>query len=167
MSVQEETLLWKYIDGECSAEEQQQVEHMLDRDERLRQSFDLMQRMHEKLSEQSPDQPSMRFTKNLMEQLPQLYTSPSRQPLMSPAWIYGITAVLVLAAIVASFFQTSNGAAAHPPFGLNIDLAAGTESAQGWLTQHLPSAGWIFPIFGLSLLVLLDRYLGKVVTKRS
>lgn len=49
MSLREETLLWQFIDGECSPEEAQQVCRMLETNQELQIAFDKLLRMHEQL----------------------------------------------------------------------------------------------------------------------
>jgi anti-sigma factor RsiW len=77
-------LLWKHIEGQCSPEEQQEVERLLAEDAAVKLEWAQVQRLHHALQQQEPEQPSMRFAKNVMERLPALYRKLSIQPLLSP-----------------------------------------------------------------------------------
>ena len=47
MSLREETLLWQFIDGECSPEEAQQVCRMLETNQELQIAFQKLMRLHQ------------------------------------------------------------------------------------------------------------------------
>ena len=66
-------LLWKYAEGECSAREKAAVEARLASDADFREELDMILELQSTLTTMQPEQPSMRFTQNVMESLPKIY----------------------------------------------------------------------------------------------
>jgi hypothetical protein len=113
-------LLWKYIDGGCSPEEQQTIERLLAEDEAFKQEWTKAQKLHAALQQQEVEQPSMRFAKNVLERLPALYRKISIQPLLSPLAKRVFIALLGLFFAVYFYFaylylQDNPAGAGSPP----------------------------------------------------
>lgn len=152
MSVMEETLLWKYIDGDCSPEELALVEKMLAEDQGLRQHFERMQALHGDLLNMDLEQPSMRFTTNIMDQLPVLKGT----QLLSSRWVLAAAFFLAAIPFLATFFQVPIGIKDEqlPTWWVDINLSLQTfAGAQNW-SNLLP---WIVPVAALALLFFADR----------
>lgn len=66
-----EELLWRYIDGDCSEEEQQLIKNALAEDESLKEAMAERQALHAALKKIEEEEPSMRFATNVMENLPE------------------------------------------------------------------------------------------------
>ncbi len=79
-------LLWKYAEGECNAQEQAAVEARLASDADFREELDMILELQSTLTSIEPEQPSMRFTQNVMESLPKIYAPAPVEPLVSPVW---------------------------------------------------------------------------------
>ena len=94
-----EILIWKYIDGECTPEEINQVEKRMAEDAEFKSAFLERKQLHEGMQEMEPEQPSMRFTQNLMEKLPELYLKFSVAPLIGARWARAIAGGLTLICI--------------------------------------------------------------------
>jgi hypothetical protein len=62
-----EEILWKYIDGNCSPEEQKIVSTLIAEDESYRLKYLELVVLSNDLSEMELDEPSMAFTYNVME----------------------------------------------------------------------------------------------------
>ena len=66
-------LIWKYLDGECTPQEKEQVQQLLAQDTTFAEEMELAKSLQETLSTMEPEQPSMRFSANVSEKLPSLY----------------------------------------------------------------------------------------------
>lgn len=99
-------LLWKYIEGSCSPEEQARAERLLAEDPQFRKEWALRSRLHQGLKEQEPEQPSLRFARNVMDLLPRLYGKREAPPLISPLWqkvMGGLAGAFLLAYFALAF----------------------------------------------------------------
>ncbi|MDX2070743.1 MAG: hypothetical protein SFV55_20105, partial [Haliscomenobacter sp.] len=66
-------LIWKYLDGECSPQEKEQVQLLMTQDLAFAEELAMAKSLQEALQELEPEQPSMRFSANVSEKLPALY----------------------------------------------------------------------------------------------
>ncbi len=73
MENEQSILIWKYLDGECTPQEKEQVQHLLTHDNTFADELELAKSLQETLQAIEPEQPSMRFSANLVEKLPALY----------------------------------------------------------------------------------------------
>ncbi len=152
MSVMEETLLWKYIDGDCTPAELALVEKMLAEEERIRKHFATMQLLHGDLLHLEMEEPSMRFTANVMEQLPVLKGT----QLLASRWVLLTALFLATVPFLAMLFKI--------PVGINTEelptqWAEWADSTQSlMLAQNWTSVlSWIVPITALVFLFFVDR----------
>ncbi|MDR0792785.1 MAG: hypothetical protein LBE82_05715 [Chitinophagaceae bacterium] len=73
----DEMLLWNFIAGIATDEEQQQVEQLIHSNDLWKNEYEAFLQTHQMLMRVEADQPSMRFTKNVMEQVAQYRIAPS------------------------------------------------------------------------------------------
>lgn len=73
MENEQSILIWKYLDGECTPQEKEQVQHLRTHDNAFADELELAKSLQETLQDMEPEQPSMRFSANLVEKLPALY----------------------------------------------------------------------------------------------
>ena len=101
-----EELLWKYIDGECSPEEAARVKRLMEENLSLKKEWAQRLKLHQELQQQEAEQPSMRFTRNVMDRLPELYRKLNISPLISPFWrkaLSGVAGIFLLAYFALAF----------------------------------------------------------------
>lgn len=79
--------IWDHIDAGDNAEAKAALEAQLGQDESLRVELAKSRKLHEELGKMEAEQPSMRFTQNLMDRLPQLYRRIPFKPLVSKPWV--------------------------------------------------------------------------------
>lgn len=72
MMEKDQQLIWKYLDNACSEEEMNFINDQIDRDDLFRKELKQAEKLHGLLGDVEPHQPSMRFVKNLMEQIPEM-----------------------------------------------------------------------------------------------
>ena len=104
MNEKDHELMWKFIDGDCEAEEFSYVQKKLDVDPLFHNEWKEKLILHEALKEIDYNQPSLRFVKNVMEALPAGNFKLTIPPLVpkSTIWrvIYGsiaFTAMMIFA----------------------------------------------------------------------
>ena len=87
MKDRDEILIWKYLDGRCDPTETAAVEKRLRNEEYFKSALEERKTLHQGLGSLEPEQPSMRFTANVMEHLPEMYKRLSVvPPLIRPLW---------------------------------------------------------------------------------
>ena len=154
---------WLSIDGDLDPAEQKLFEAALKKDAELAQTFSQAKILDTALRKQEAEQPSMRFSKNVLEQLPQLYRKINIEPLFSrKAITIGSIAVLsfILISISLAFIFQGN--------------ASGELDATFWSSYVNSLAGipdqWLLTIglvsFCLASIILLDHFLIKQMLKR-
>lgn len=105
-------LLWKYIDGQCTPEEVSRVERLLAEDAGFKREWAQRHKLHQHLRLEELEQPSMRFARNVMDRLPNLYRKLDIRPLISPLWrkaLTGLAGLFLLAyfALVFNVVETA------------------------------------------------------------
>jgi anti-sigma factor RsiW len=91
-----EEILWNYIDGNCSADEQQAITELIAKDEAYRLKYQELMSFNKEFMAIEIDEPPMAFTYNVMEAI---RTEHAQQPLkaaINNRIIMGIAAFFVL-----------------------------------------------------------------------
>lgn len=155
---------WLSLDGDLDPAEQKRFEQAMEKDVELATTFFEAKTLDKALSKQEAEQPSMRFSKNVFEQLPQLYKKISIEPLFTKkALTIGILSVLSFSilSVVLAFFLGGN--------------ASGGVESNFWKTYinqlaNIPNQ-WLLTIglasFCLAAVILLDQFLKKQILKRK
>lgn len=158
MKENDDRLIWKYIDDAATAEERSLVEKRQEDDPAFQAKLAERKELHRHLQETTPEQPSMRFARSVMEKLPDLYRR-TIEPLVQPFWVkvfFGTLGTFLVAyfGLVAYFVR-------QQPLD-SQDQVVTLTSRLGDAFASLPYQ--FFTIigalsFGFLTLVLLDRYL--------
>lgn len=86
-----EERLWDYIDGLSSAGEKTAVEKLLQDNAEWRAKYKELLEVNSLLQSSELDAPSMRFTKNVMEEISKLHVAPAAKSYINKKIIWGIT----------------------------------------------------------------------------
>jgi hypothetical protein len=121
-----EERLWDYVDGLSSAHEKSVIEKLLETDSEWRHKYKEILKANIFLQESIElDEPSMRFTQNVMEDIAKYKIAPAASTYINKKIIYGIAAVFVTI-IVAMFVYvfaniewTSAGSGSGMPFDIS------------------------------------------------
>lgn len=155
---------WLSIDGDLDPIDQQQFEEALEKDADLAETFSQAQLLDKVLEQQEAEQPSMRFSKNIFEQLPQLYRKINIEPLFSKkALTIGVSSVLafiLLSVALAFIFQGSSTSEVDSSFWTSYVQQLSSIPDQWLLSIGLVS----FCIFSV---ILLDRFLKKQILQKK
>src|SRR6266545_4481127 len=86
-----EQRLWNYIDNTCNAEERKLVEVLLQNDEEWKKKYNELLKINQLTYESIElEEPSMRFTKNVMEEIAQLHIAPASKTYINKKIIWGL-----------------------------------------------------------------------------
>jgi hypothetical protein len=86
-----EESLWNYIDGTMSNEELEFVEELIRTNHEWRMKYAELMDVHQLMQDNADlDQPSMRFTQNVMEEISRLYITPATRNYINKNVIWGI-----------------------------------------------------------------------------
>lgn len=159
-----ETRLWDYIDGLSSPEEKSAIEQLIDSNIEWRRQYHELLEVHQLMSNSLElDEPSMRFTQNVMEDIAKFQIAPATRNYINKRVIWGIGAfflITIIGFLVFVFGQMitapgSNSGNTTLPFNidpnkLNVGNVLNSTSTNIFLM--------INAILGL---VLLDMYLSR------
>lgn len=85
-----EERLWDYIDGFSSPEEKTVIEQLLESDAEWRTKYGELMEIQQLLHSSELEAPSMRFTKNVMEEIAKLHIAPATKTYINKRIIWGI-----------------------------------------------------------------------------
>lgn len=95
-----EERLWEYIDGACPAEERLFIEQLITDNREWKAKYDELLELHALLENHLElDEPSMRFTQNVMEEISKHYIAPAAKSYINKRVIGGIAAFFILSII--------------------------------------------------------------------
>ena len=148
--------LWAYIDG--ISEEPSVIENLIAENAAWRSKYAELMEVHQLVQHTTLDEPSLRFTKNVMEEIARLQITPAAKKYINTKIIWGIAAF---------FFTVISG---FLVYGFSQVEWSGGSSSGGPLDVDLPAIDFN-PVFNNSFvnlflmlnvvlgLFLLDRYL--------
>src|SRR5215203_5175286 len=91
-----EQRLWEYIDGHATAEETTVVEMLILENKQWRDLYQELLQVNESLADIDLEQPSLRFTKNVMEEIAKFHIAPATKNYINNKIIWGIAAFFLL-----------------------------------------------------------------------
>jgi hypothetical protein len=96
MDQEMEKLIWEYIDGHISAAERENIVRHLSEDPEWQIKYNELKSIHALLQQEELDMPSLRFTKNVMEEIAQYQVAPATKNYINKNVIRGITAFFLI-----------------------------------------------------------------------
>ena len=85
-----EERLWHFIDGTVSASEKTRIEQLLQSDIEWKIKYDELLQFNKLLQSSELEAPSLRFTKNVMEEIARLHIAPTTRSYINKKIIWGI-----------------------------------------------------------------------------
>ena len=151
-----EAKLWEYIDG--LSKEPSVIEKLIAENQEWKTKYAELTALHRLVQGIELEQPSMRFTKNVMEQIAQLQIAPATKKYINTKIIWGI-AIFFIAVIIGfliyGFAQIDWSAASDTKNPLGIDLTS-VDYSKMFDNTFVNLFMMLNVILGL---LLLDRYL--------
>jgi hypothetical protein len=102
MDQEMEQRIWEYIDGHCSPDQKAFVRERLVEDPVWKNKYAELMGIHELLQKEELEMPSLRFTKNVMEEIAQYQVAPATKNYINKNVIRGITAFFLI--MIAGLF---------------------------------------------------------------
>ncbi|HYK75567.1 MAG TPA: hypothetical protein VEV16_01190 [Daejeonella sp.] len=159
-----EQRIWDYLDGTCSSQERKDVETLIHTDPVFQAAYQEQKALHESLSTFELEEPSMAFTRNVME-LVKLEPRPgSVKSLIDKRIIYGIAAfflITITAFLIAALWQVNW---TEPASGLAAEYQLPKVDFSKYLSSTLINMFFFADI--ILGLYLLDSFLRKRLVSR-
>jgi hypothetical protein len=164
-----EDRLWEYIDGRSGPTERSTIEELLVTNREWREKYKELLDVHQLLNASELDAPSMRFTRNVMEEIARYHVAPATRTYINKNVIRGIgafflTLILGFTAYVLSQFRwishdqsTSSSILTNNP-SLGLDKINSVDISKYFNTTYTSLFMLISVIMGF---VLLDMYLQR------
>ena len=147
--------LWEYIDGLSSHEEKSAIEKLLETNQQWKEKYHELFDLHQLVQSSALEEPSLRFTKNVMEEIAKYQIAPATKTYINNRIIWGIGAflvVLLIGFLIYGFGQMDWNASDS---SLPIDLSK-IDYSKFFSNTYVNVFMMINVVLGL---VLLDRYL--------
>jgi len=155
-----ENRLWDFIDGASAPAEKTAVENLIRENEIWKLKYAELMQVQKNLQELELEQPSMRFTKNVMEQIAQLQVQPAAREYINRNVIRGIGIfflTLIGGFIIYALAQINWKDAGDSKSSIGIDFAK-VDYSRVFDNQFVNGFMVLNIILGL---MLLDRYLSN------
>lgn len=139
--------IWDYIDGKCTAEQIIAIEIKIASDPAYRSLYEEFLSVHQQMDSLELDEPSMSFTRNVMEQVKLEIPPVALKTKVDTRIIYGIAAFFGLSLLALTVYVISN---------LNF-----TMPAVNMQTESLDFSKYLTPTF-IKVFILIDIILGLI-----
>ena len=96
-----EVRLWEYIDGFSDAQEKSAIEKLIAENAEWRAKYHELLEVHQSINLVELEEPSLRFTKNVMEEITRLHIAPAAKQYINKKIIWGIAAFFIT--VIAAF----------------------------------------------------------------
>ena len=98
MDIQEniDIRLWDYIDGLSSSKEKSIIEELLENNRQWKEKYIELLEVHRLMQSSELEEPSMRFSKNVMEHIAKFQIAPATRNYINNKIIWGIAAFFIL-----------------------------------------------------------------------
>jgi hypothetical protein len=153
-----EERLWEYIDGFSSPEEKTVIEQLLESNAEWKAKYNELLEVQQMLHSSELEAPSMRFTKNVMEEIAKLHIAPATRNYINKKIVWGIGAffiTLIVGFIVYGFGQIDWNVQGDTK--LPVDLGK-VDYSKIFSNNFVNAFMMVNVILGL---FLLDRYLAN------
>ena len=167
-----EDRLWDYIDGNIPAEEKTFVEQLIATQEAWRKKYHELLDVHQLMnSSLELDEPSMRFSQNVMEEIAKYQIAPATKTYINKKIIYGIGIffIVMIVGMLGYGLGQINWSGATMGSGSANDLLSKYDVSKIDYSKFFNNTfTTIFMIVNLVMgLMLLDMYLGKKRKERG
>jgi len=154
-----EEILWNYIDGNCTADEQKAISDLIAGDEAYRIKYNELLNLNKAFAGMELDEPPMAFTYNVMETIRTEYAQKPLKAAINKRIIRGISIFFVLTIVCLLVFTLAN--ISLPAGSVPISVPSGLKMPDigRYITKPVIE-GFLFFDLVLSL-YLFDTYLRR------
>jgi hypothetical protein len=123
-----ESRLWGFIDGMAEPKERSAIEQLIAENTAWRIKYEELTELHQSINLVELDQPSMRFTKNVMEEISKLSIAPAAKNYINSKVIFGIggffgTVLLAFLVYAISQIRWTDASDSGSAFGFDLTKA--------------------------------------------
>ena len=152
-----EARLWDYIDGVSNADEKSDIETLISENAAWRAKYSELLELHQMINSSELEEPSLRFTKNVMDEIARMHIAPAAKNYINKKVVWGLAAfffTIIFTFLIYGFTQ--------------IDWSTGSSNSYGRFDfTEVDYSGMfnntylnIFMMFNIVLgLMLLDKFL--------
>ncbi|MFL5741326.1 MAG: hypothetical protein ACJ75B_13970 [Flavisolibacter sp.] len=155
-----EARLWEYIDGLGNDAQKTAVKKLIDENSEWRAKYGELLELHQLVLATELEQPSLRFTKNVMEEIARYHIAPATRSYINKKVIWGIGLfflTVIVGFLVYGFGQIDWSAASDNKTSLGVDFSK-VDYSRVFSNNFVN----IFIMLNIVLgLMLLDRYLSN------
>ena len=156
---QMEGQLWDYIDGLSGAEEASAIEKLIRENREWREKYAELLELHAMIASAETEAPSLRFTKNVMEEITRHQIAPATRNYINNKIIWGIAFffIALIGGFVLYAFSQVNWAAggSNGVFGIDLTQVDYSPAFSNDLVNFFMMTNVVIG------LMLLDRYLNE------
>ena len=150
--------IWEYIDGLSSTEEKTAVERLLETNQQWKEKYHELLEVHQLMQASALEEPSLRFTKNVIEEIAKYQIAPATKTYINKRVIWGIGTfflVLILGFLIYGFAQVNWSAGSDTKLPVDISKIDFTKFFNNTYVN-------VFMMINVVLgLMLLDRFLAS------
>ena len=160
--IEMEEKLWSYIDGFSTEADKAEVETLLESDPLWKDAYQELISVQQLLHSSELEEPSMRFTRNVMEEIARFHIAPATKTYINKNIVYGLGiffTVIIVGLLILTTVMVYSSDTPSASFNVNLDRF-------DWEKLFNSTYLKIFLMVNTVLvLVLLDKYLsGKKQT---
>jgi hypothetical protein len=162
MDQEMEQLLWEYIDGYASQEQKSFITQRLAEDPLWQRKYAELTAMHEVLLKEELEMPSLRFTKNVMEEIARHQVAPATRNYINKNVIRGIAAFFLI--MIGGLFIYFVGQVQWNGSSTNSLIPAYSLDAGKLNWSRLLNNTYVNIFIGINVilgLILIDKYLQR------
>ena len=155
-----EVKLWEYIDGFSSDEEKSIIEKLIAENAAWKTKYHELLEVHQSLNLVDLEEPSLRFTKNVMEEIAKYHIAPATRTYINKKVIWGIGLffiTMIVGFLIYGFAQIDWTVAGDSKSTLGLDLTK-VDYSQMFNNNLMNGVMMLNIILGL---FLFDRYLSN------
>jgi hypothetical protein len=156
-----EERLWSYIDGTCDTPEKSAIEKLIDENLEWRQKYQELLLVHELINGSELEVPSMRFTKNVMEEIAKYQVAPAAKNYIDKKIIYGIGTfflTMIVGILIYAFAQIHFTGTGNP--GSSEIISKYNPGNVEWAKYFSSTSVYVFLLVNVVLgFVFFDKYL--------
>ena len=110
-----EEKLWDYIDGSCTADEQQAIKNLIETDVIYSSKYQELVQLNQEFATMELDEPPMAFTYNVMEAIRKEHAQQPLKAAINPYIIKGIAAffIIIVVGVLVILFSSINWTSGH------------------------------------------------------
>jgi hypothetical protein len=148
--------LWEFIDGQSSIEEASAIEKLIETNKQWKEKYHELLELHQLVQSSALEEPSLRFTKNVMEEIAKYQIAPAAKAYINNKIIWGIGIffiTLFVGFLIYGFGQVDWNASGNDKLPIDISKV---DYGKFFNNTYVNVFMMINVVLGL---MLLDRYL--------